>query len=332
MSDKAVTVTTRQAAELLDVHESSIKRWCSQKQLKCFQTPGGHRRIPFGALMDFSQTKGIECDLHIFDTYAESVWEGLLDADKKKDFQLLADLGAHWIQGPEFYYMLKLLTLLKRQGYPLSIQMDKIIAPIMRMVGEAYLNGKLSIGNEHRITYLMRDLLVRMSTVSDWTNRNPITQAKSTPRAVLGCIRSQAHELGCLMAKLVLESHGWDVVYLGLNVPSEDFSRAQVEYDASLICIALMPPSTSPEVYHVIELLEQVYDRNRPYHLVFGGPVELQLDSNRTTQSPISSIQYFKTMSTFSDWLENTPDDSKGNQTYASSSGRDNNSLKRSFR
>ncbi|MBX2821143.1 MAG: cobalamin-dependent protein [Rhodothermaceae bacterium] len=332
MSDKAVTVTTRQAAELLDVHESSIKRWCSQNQLTCFQTPGGHRRIPFDALMDFSQTKGIACELQVFDAYAEAVWEGLLDAEKKKDFQQLADLGAHWIQGPEFYYMLKLLTLLKRQGYPLSAQMDKIIAPIMRTVGDAYLNGDLSIGNEHRITYLMRDLLVRMSTGSEWADRTPNAPEKSRPRAVLGCIRSQAHELGCLMAKLVLESHGWDVVYLGLNVPSEDFSRAQIEYDASLVCIALMPPSTYPEVYHVIDLLEQVYDRNRPYHLVFGGPVELQLDPNRTTKSSISSIQYFETMSKFSDWLENTSDDSTSTRSYATSSGRDNNSLKRSFR
>ena len=307
MSDNAVTVTTRQAAELLDVHESSIKRWCSHDQLKCFQTQGGHRRIPFDALMEFSKTKGLDCDLHVFNTYAESVWEGLIEAEKKKEFTILTELGVHWIQGPEFPYMLKLLTHLKNLGYPISIQMDEVIAPIMRTVGESYLRGELSIGNEHRITYLMRDLLVRMSTAPEWSIKN-VHHPKSPPKAILGCIRSQAHELGCLMAKLVLESHGWEVIYLGLNVPTEEFSKAQIDYDASLICIALMPPSTQPEVHHVIELLEQMYDRKKPYQLVMGGPVELKLESTRTTQSPIHSINYFEKMEGFSNWLEGNSD------------------------
>ena len=330
MSDNVVTVTTRQAAELLDVHESSIKRWCTHDQLQCFQTPGGHRRIPFDALMDFSKAKGIECDLHVFNGYAESIWECLAEVEKKNNFQLLVDLGVHWIQGPEFHYMLKLLTLLTAQKYTVATQMDEVIAPIMRTVGEAYLKGDLSIGNEHRITYLMRDLLVRMSSTPEWAYN--AVQSTSPPRALLGCIRSQAHELGCLMAKLVLESHGWDVVYLGLNVPTEEFAKSQLEYDASLICIALMPPSTQPEVQHVIDLLEHMYDRKNPYHLILGGPIELKLSPDRTTQSPISSIHYFAKMVAFSDWLAGTAATPQDAPRYANSSGRDNNSLKRSFR
>lgn len=331
MSEHEVTVTTRQAAELLNVHESSIKRWCSQDQLACNQTPGGHRRIPFNALMDFSRTKGLDCDLHAFNIYAEDVWEGMTNASKKHDFQILVDLGVLWMQGPEFHYMLKLLNHLKKAGYSLSKQMDEVIAPIMRTVGEAYLRGELSIGNEHRITYLMRDLLVRMSAAPA-LNTNGVPEESQPPRAILGCIRSQAHELGCLMAKLVLESHGWEVIYLGLNVPTEDFAKIQAEYQASIICIALMPPSTQPEVHHVIELLEQVYDRNVPYHLVLGGPVELELDSDRATQSPINSVQYFNKMGDFSSWLDTVPAPDLKRNPYANSSGRDNNSLNRSLR
>lgn len=331
MSENAVTVTTRQAAELLNVHESSIKRWCSQDQLMCHQTPGGHRRIPFGPLMDFSRSKGLDCALHVFNQYAEDVWEGMVHASKKKDFQILAGLGVRWMQGPEFHYTLRLLNYLKKHGYSLSIQMDEVIAPIMRTVGDAYLRGDLSVGNEHRITYLMRDLLVRMSTDPMWATNGQHKEAPP-PRAVLGCIRSQAHELGCLMAKLVLESHGWEVIYLGLNVPTEDFAKLQTEYNASIICIALMPPSTHPEVHHVIELLEQVYERKSPYHLVLGGPVELKIDPTRATRSPINSIQYFNKMGDFSSWLDTLPEPDLKSMPYANSTGRDSNSLNRSLR
>ena len=331
MSENAATVTTRQAAELLNVHESSIKRWCTQDQLICHQTPGGHRRIPFRALMDFSKAKNMECDFHVFNGYAESVWKGMLDVEKKKEYSTLVKLGVQWIQGTEFHYMLELLTYLKNQGTPLASQMDEVIAPIMRTIGTSYLQGELSIGHEHRVTYLMRDLLVRMSIALE-TSR-PHDRPSPPPKAVLGCIRSQAHELGCLMAKLVLESHGWDVVYLGLNVPTEEFAKIQVEYGASMICVALMPPSTQPEVQHLIELLGQVYNRSVPYHLVLGGPVELKLPPSKTTQSPITSIQYFERMKGFSDWLQDLPSaPPQEHSIYANSSGLDNNSLKRSLR
>lgn len=298
MSENAVTITTRQAAELLNVHESSIKRWCSQDQLACHQTPGGHRRIPLEALMAFSISKDLSCDLHVFDEYAELIWEGLQDAHKRHDFSCLANLGAQWIQGLDFHYLLKLVTYLKAHGYSLATQMDELIAPVMRTVGEAYLRGDLSIGQEHRITYLMRDLLVKMPTKPDHALDNG-----PPPKVVLGCLRSQAHELGCLMAKVVLENHGWEVIYLGLNVPTEEFVKIQADYDADLVCIALMPPSTIPEVQHTVDLLEQVYNRNKPFDLVMGGPVHLALDPVRVSQSPLRSIHYFGKMADFSAWL-----------------------------
>jgi excisionase family DNA binding protein len=38
-------LTTREAAELLQVSESTVRRLCEQKRLAEWRTPGGHRRI-----------------------------------------------------------------------------------------------------------------------------------------------------------------------------------------------------------------------------------------------------------------------------------------------
>ena len=38
-------LTTKEAADLLGVSESTVRRLCSQKKLTAWRTPGGHRRI-----------------------------------------------------------------------------------------------------------------------------------------------------------------------------------------------------------------------------------------------------------------------------------------------
>ena len=321
MLDSTIMVTTRQAAELLDVHESSIKRWCSLDQLTCNQTPGGHRRIPFDALMSFAQQKDISCPLHTFDHYAGWVWDGFMHAKKTGDFSPLAAIATEWIQQGGTQYLFDLLQYLGKQGHSLASQMDTIIAPVMYAVGQSYLDGALSIGEEHRNTYLMRDVLIRLS--------NPETVQKDPyKKVILGCIRSQEHELGCLMARLVLERAGWDVLYLGLDVPTEEFARMQTTYDATMVCIALMPPTTQSEVLHILELLDYMYDRKKPYHLVFGGPVELDLDSHKAAWNALTSVQHFMRMAAFGTWLQDLAEPAP----YAISKDLDSNSLNRSLR
>ena len=301
MIDSSILVTTRQAADLLDVHESSIKRWCSLGQLTCEQTPGGHRRISFDVLMEFSKQRDIFCPLHAFDEYAGRTWSGAMHAKKTGDFTSLSNLATDWLIHKETYHLLELLQYMSTMGYNVAVQMDQIIAPVMYAVGQAYLKGTLSIGDEHRLTYLIRDILIRLSH-----KHASAHNARPYKKVILGCIRSQEHELGCLMARLVLESEGWDVIYLGLDVPTEEFARMQINENAPMICIALMPPTTGPEVTHIIDLLGHMYDRKKPYHLIFGGPVHLDLSPNQAAGHPIDSVHHFLRMKDFSDWLQET--------------------------
>ena len=46
-------MTTREAAELLGVGTTSIKRWADDGTLECVRTAGGHRRFPRAAVLRF---------------------------------------------------------------------------------------------------------------------------------------------------------------------------------------------------------------------------------------------------------------------------------------
>jgi excisionase family DNA binding protein len=47
--------TTRELATLFRANESTIKRWANKGALKCFKTPGGHRKFTPQHVLDFVQ-------------------------------------------------------------------------------------------------------------------------------------------------------------------------------------------------------------------------------------------------------------------------------------
>lgn len=289
-------ITTRQAAEILGVHESSIKRWCSDDKLPFMQTQGGHRRISLNELLFFATRKSIHTPLHRFSRFACHVWRGVCHHKKAGRLDRLVELGYEWILANEHCLLFNLLLYLRGHLVSTPALMDYLIAPIMHRVGHAYEEGTLSIGDEHRITHCMRDILIQYQGHYGFTG---ISSREDSPAAIVGCARNQHHELGAIMARLVLEEHGWQVIYMGANVPTEEFAQQQILHQAPLICIALMVPMTETDVQHICKLLTHMYQSNQPYDLAFGGP--LKVDKISTSDS--IPVHHFETMQSFSAWL-----------------------------
>src|SRR5436190_4023518 len=49
-------VNLGRACEILGVNESTVRRWADSGEIRCFRTPGGHRRFAEGDL--FAMTQG----------------------------------------------------------------------------------------------------------------------------------------------------------------------------------------------------------------------------------------------------------------------------------
>jgi len=300
MKKKRISVSTRQASELLGVHESSIKRWCNAEELDCWLTPGGHRRIPIVALVDFAQSQGVELSLRHFGREAGRVWDGLERARGEDDFGVLYELAYTWIAEGSSDLTAGLIEYLSREGIPLGRILDRVVGPVMRHVGEGYQYGDLSIGDEHRMTQAMRDVLVILSAAEDPTVRQ---NGKVSPVAVVGCVRGEVHELGALMVRLVLKAEGWRVIYLGLNVPTEEFAAQQAKHGATLVCISMMPPIGMAEAQTTIRLLDRMYLPARPYRLALGGSALGKIDELDHTDILIPEVQLFSKLEPFMGWV-----------------------------
>lgn len=286
---------------MLGVHESSVKRWCNANELDYWLTPGGHRRIPIHALVTFANAQGIDLYLCNFGEDAGEVWGIMEQLKQKADFKDLTTLFFRWIYAGEIERTTHLIGYLISSGHKTGVVFDSLIGPVMKQVGIHYFEGTLSIGDEHRMTQVMRDILVTVST----TGILKPQQSSDAPRvAVVGCARGEVHELGALMVRVLLESAGWQVIYLGLNVPTEEFAHQQIKHGASMVCISLMPPMGAPEAYAMIRLMNRIYDEALPYRLVLGGSALREAQDLDTLNTRMLDVQLFNRMMPFQQWVE----------------------------
>ena len=298
MIEFEAAVSTRQASELLGVHESSIKRWCNSDLLEYWSTPGGHRRIPIQALLTYAQSAKLAFALDPFGSEAGKVWDGTEKATDGGSFEPLVKLFFEWTIQRKPNHLIELLAWLKKSGFSAAELADGLIAPVMARVGKEYAEGKLSIGDEHRMTGVIRDALI------GWC----LTAAKQPNQyenvAIVGCARAEVHELGALMVRKVLEESGWTVVYLGLNVPTEEFADQQVKHRASLVCISMTPPAGKAEAQTIISLLDRMYSSQIPYRLALGGGAARPEDRAASDQHSFVELGFFQSLDPFYSWFQ----------------------------
>jgi len=58
--EKLNCVTTHQAAAMLGVTSSTVRKWITDKKLKTLVTMGGHRRIPASEIIRIQKLMGFE--------------------------------------------------------------------------------------------------------------------------------------------------------------------------------------------------------------------------------------------------------------------------------
>ena len=95
----------------------------------------------------------------------------------------------------------------------LTTACTEVVWPLLVAVGEAWHTGGITIAQEHLVTSCVRSRLERKLAEG---------RAAVHGRAVLACGPGERHELGLLMLAVMLRADGWQVAYLGADLPVAD--------------------------------------------------------------------------------------------------------------
>ncbi|MEM8485105.1 MAG: helix-turn-helix domain-containing protein [Bacteroidota bacterium] len=303
-------LTTKQAAQLIDVHESSVKRWCKEGKIPCDVTEGGHRRISLHELLEFADTRNLHCSLSHFLPEIQLVWRGLRNAQNKKNYDILFNKGYTWLRQENQQLFTHLVKFCLEQGISFSELFDELISRALRQMGVDWQSNVLDIGTEHHMTEIVRDILheIRLNPVELRVGSKKGGRSRQTidpqPVAVVGCNAGNLHDLGAHAIRIILEERGWRAIYVGANVPADDLAKLQARHNASLVCISFVSASMINEAERFIEILSRFYNPSHPYHLAIGGydfPPNAGLQLERP---PFIEINTYRSTNAFTQWLD----------------------------
>ena len=219
-------LSPKELGAAIGVSESSLKRWADSGRLRVARTGGGHRRIDLSEAIRFVRAHGFDVE--------RPALLGLEDIETVSDSPAADDPGAAIrvaLESGDGARARGLALTHYLEGMPLSLIVDRMIAPAMRAIGERWRHGEDGIMIEHRAADLCSQILGRI--------RDLAVVGPDRPTAVGAAPADDPYLLPSLMAASVLASEGWDEVNLAANTPVSVLARAASDADAHLVWLAV---------------------------------------------------------------------------------------------
>jgi len=103
---------------------------------------------------------------------------------------------------------------------------EQVATPLMIEVGERWRDGRLSVADEHLVSGLMHNVLAGVLR-----SRGRV----GNPTVLLATPSGERHELGLLMAALVIAESGCGLCYLGIDLPAAEVTAAARRSHAAVV-------------------------------------------------------------------------------------------------
>lgn len=298
-------LTTRETAALLSVHPSTVERWRTQGRFGSRPTGAGHRRIDLRAALELAQSRGTGTALDFFEPFETHVWAAVREAEERGSLRRARSLALNWLLRGHSERIGALFLLLGRHAdIPLWRFVDEGIVPFLKTVGDYWAEGRLSVGDEHfasqTLTEVLLDLAIGPGDVAAPLRRGP--DGAPLNLAVVGAAEGNRHHLGALAARLVLERRGWRVLYLGPDVPYQEFPAVQSARAANLVCISVTGDAAEARAREATRVLARFYDHRAPYALVLGAVAPTPRDD--LDADPFDATFRARSARQFDAWLE----------------------------
>jgi diguanylate cyclase (GGDEF)-like protein len=144
---------------------------------------------------------------------------------------------------------------------PAAIQ-SLIIGPAMERIGDLWQQGAVSVADEHLATAISNGVLVRLFDALT------VARAHSRERVLLAEVAGQHHVLGLRMVADVLEGAGFDVQFLGADVPVDALRSFLSERQPAVTGLGF---GIDTNVRSLAEAVVAVHDTSAEPRLMLGG-------------------------------------------------------------
>lgn len=124
---------------------------------------------------------------------------------------------------------------------------DTWLFPTLEALGEGWARGEIDVSGEHAASHAVHRRLSAAFDAAASKSRGPVV--------VVGLPPGSQHSLGALAYATAIRRRGFDVLYLGSNVPASSWEAAVQSRSAQAAVLAVVTPDDRPAAVAVAERL-----------------------------------------------------------------------------
>jgi methanogenic corrinoid protein MtbC1 len=190
------------------------------------------------------------------------------EAGVKEGLRLTREVFLSAILAGERRVAVKVIEQALREGQALiDIYLD-VFAAALHRVGKLWEANKITVAQEHLATaitqYAIAAVYLRISSTGPRRGRMIVTG-----------VAGEMHQIGANLVADAMETQGWEVSFLGANVPSAAIVDAVEEKTCDVLCISTTLVANLPTVAELIGLVRARLKEKAPRIVVGGGAYRL---------------------------------------------------------
>jgi len=153
---------------------------------------------------------------------------------------------------------------------PLAV-LNEGLTPAIREIGDKFGRGEIFL------TELLLAANACMAGV-DIAKQELLKQKRGTGepkgKIVLGTVQGDVHNIGKDILKVLLETSGYQVFDLGIDVPAEEFVKKATEVNADFVASSALLTTTRPEQKVIEQKLKEAGMRDKVKTIIGGGATD----------------------------------------------------------
>jgi DNA-binding transcriptional MerR regulator/methylmalonyl-CoA mutase cobalamin-binding subunit len=150
-------------------------------------------------------------------------------------------------------------------GYSLLTLFQDVIAPALVRLGDQWHQGVVTVGQEHEVSELSRDLIAELTA----RHASPVSWGSSVLAA---CVADEMHELGLRMVVGLLRQRGIRVHFLGASVSPFFLVESTRMRVPSVVLLSVTLAENRPRLVEAVDALRSASLESQPAIVVGGHP------------------------------------------------------------
>ena len=143
----------------------------------------------------------------------------------------------------------------------MPVFLETVAAPLLRKVGDEWHAGRLSPAHEHLVTSSLHEIVVAMMRV--------FTQRPGAPTVLVATSAGERHVIGAALVGAAAALEGWNVLYLGGNLPAAEIADAARSKAVRVVAVSIIYVDEPATVLEEMRALRERLPADVP--LIAGG-------------------------------------------------------------